>query len=121
MRVSMPGFWKIALSAATVSVGIVPKCARAQCSFDWRPGESLPGIDGSVVTMARWDPDGLGPIWCSSLPFFPFQFSPLITFARRGTALLGNRWATEYQGRLTLLLSTTTNSSPVVILPQRVA
>src|SRR5688572_19566861 len=35
--------------------------AQGQCSFDWRPGEPLAGVDGPVWTMTKWDSDGSGP------------------------------------------------------------
>ncbi len=42
-----------------VAVASLP--AAAQCSFDWRVGGPVGGIDGSVIAMTKWDPDGAGP------------------------------------------------------------
>ena len=36
--------------------------ALADCNFAWRPGEGIPGVDGSVYTFTKWDPDGPGPL-----------------------------------------------------------
>jgi hypothetical protein len=33
----------------------------AQCDFDWKFGQGLPGLNGSVSAMTTWDPDGDGP------------------------------------------------------------
>jgi trimeric autotransporter adhesin len=33
----------------------------AQCTTVWQPGASVPGVDGRVSAMIRWDPDGPGP------------------------------------------------------------
>jgi hypothetical protein len=35
--------------------------AQAQCPQDWRSGHGLPGVDGAVLAMTTWDPDGAGP------------------------------------------------------------
>ncbi|UCC22520.1 MAG: hypothetical protein JSW23_00135, partial [Planctomycetota bacterium] len=35
--------------------------AAGQCDFDWKPGEGVPGVDGTVRTLTTWDPDGNGP------------------------------------------------------------
>lgn len=34
----------------------------AQCSTNWQPGEGLPGVNGTVLAMTDWDPDGPGPL-----------------------------------------------------------
>jgi trimeric autotransporter adhesin len=33
----------------------------AQCTTVWQPGARVPGVDGKVNAMLRWDPDGPGP------------------------------------------------------------
>ncbi|MCU0864232.1 MAG: WD40 repeat domain-containing protein [Planctomycetes bacterium] len=33
----------------------------AQCTTTWQPGSRVPGVDGEVNAMIRWDPDGPGP------------------------------------------------------------
>lgn len=34
---------------------------RSICEFDWKPGESLAGVNGPVYAMIKWDVDGEGP------------------------------------------------------------
>jgi hypothetical protein len=36
-------------------------CVLADCPVDWFPGSALPGANGVVRALARWDPDGPGP------------------------------------------------------------
>jgi hypothetical protein len=33
----------------------------SECEFDWKPGQGLSGINGVVLAMTVWDPDGAGP------------------------------------------------------------
>jgi len=33
----------------------------AECQREWLPGDSAPGVAGTVYAFARWDPDGPGP------------------------------------------------------------
>src|ERR1700752_4611256 len=35
--------------------------AFADCPFDWRPAEPVPGIDSAVSCLTVWDADGVGP------------------------------------------------------------
>jgi len=35
--------------------------AFAQCTYDWKPGDVLPGVNGQVNAVTTWDPDGAGP------------------------------------------------------------
>jgi hypothetical protein len=41
---------------------IQPCLANGECSFAWKPGQGLPGLDGPVVAVTKWDPDGDGPL-----------------------------------------------------------
>src|SRR5262245_3190701 len=45
----------------TLAVSLQATLAIGQCTLDWRPGQSLPGVEGLVYASATWDPDGLGP------------------------------------------------------------
>src|SRR5439155_14231614 len=40
---------------------IIASPAPAQCPFDWRPGDGIPGTNGPVTASTMWDPDGAGP------------------------------------------------------------
>jgi hypothetical protein len=42
-------------------ISTFPPTAPAQCEFAWRPGEGVPGVDGTVYATTTWDPDGPGP------------------------------------------------------------
>src|SRR5262245_24424056 len=42
---------------ACVGAGALP----AQCANQWLPGSGLPGPNGPVTALTRWDPDGPGP------------------------------------------------------------
>jgi trimeric autotransporter adhesin len=35
--------------------------ARAQCQWQWLPGDGVPGVIGRVHALCWWDPDGAGP------------------------------------------------------------
>lgn len=35
--------------------------SNADCPYDWKPGEGLPGVNGTVSCATTWDPDGPGP------------------------------------------------------------
>ena len=41
-------------------VSLIRPCP-AQCSFDWLPGDPVPGVAGSAGSSVLWDPDGTGP------------------------------------------------------------
>lgn len=46
-------------------VVLVAVCAAGQAgatTYDWRPGQGVPGIDGTVHAAITWDPDGAGPL-----------------------------------------------------------
>ena len=47
------------LLAAAMLVGAA--CPAAGQSYEWRPGDGLPGTNAVVNAMATWDPDGAGP------------------------------------------------------------
>jgi len=44
-----------------VLVGIITSFSFAQCDFDWKTGQGIPGLDGKVYALTTWDPDGAGP------------------------------------------------------------
>lgn len=47
---------------ASLAAGLThPPQAAAQCTFGWRPGEGVPGVQGGVLCLTDWDPDGAGP------------------------------------------------------------
>src|ERR1043165_9992876 len=55
---------KMRLIAALATLAVLasrPPAASARCSFDWKPGEGVPGVSQSVLAMTTWDPDGPGP------------------------------------------------------------
>src|SRR5438874_2131540 len=36
--------------------------AQAQCLERWAPGDGGPGVNGAIIAMTLWDPDGSGPL-----------------------------------------------------------
>ncbi|MBZ0149912.1 MAG: hypothetical protein K8J09_00160 [Planctomycetes bacterium] len=46
---------------ATVALAAVAAILPAQCANVWQPIGCVPGLDGSVYAMTRWDADGPGP------------------------------------------------------------
>ena len=40
---------------------IITAPAFSQCEFDWKPGQGIPGVNGTVYAITAWDPDGAGP------------------------------------------------------------
>lgn len=48
-------------SILMISCCLLDRSVHAQCQFDWQPSGGLPGVDGSVLAMTTWDPDGDGP------------------------------------------------------------
>ena len=46
--------WSISLASTSA--------AQAPCAGSWQPGEGLAGLDGTVLALAEWDPDGTGPL-----------------------------------------------------------
>src|SRR5262245_57602789 len=44
-----------------LSIGNASGPALAQCTFEWRPGESVASVNGDVAAVTNWDPDGDGP------------------------------------------------------------
>ena len=51
----------IFLLAVIVLTALAVQPCFSECEFDWKPGQNLPGIDGTVYAAANWDPDGNGP------------------------------------------------------------
>jgi len=53
---------RIAISMGIV-LGVAMGCATsfAQCTYDWLPGDGVPGLSGGVAATTVWDPDGDGP------------------------------------------------------------
>src|SRR5438128_948873 len=51
----------IALMSSVLFSVVLVSQARGPCPFDWRPADTLPGLDGSGSALATWDPDGAGP------------------------------------------------------------
>ncbi|MEK6644447.1 MAG: hypothetical protein AABZ08_11120 [Planctomycetota bacterium] len=49
----------VLLTFSIVALAATP--ARAQCTFDWKPGMGVPGVNGAVYALTSWDPDGPGP------------------------------------------------------------
>src|SRR5262245_26402191 len=47
--------------AAVVLWLLFPGSLPAQCALQWLPGGGLLGLDGSVLSVTAWDPDGAGP------------------------------------------------------------
>src|SRR5262245_3882160 len=52
---------QIVLALALSLVLASPGTILADCSYSWRPGESVPGVSGTVRAITTWDPDGGGP------------------------------------------------------------
>lgn len=52
-----PSRWIVGVCLAVAGVGD----AVAQCAPVWLPGDGVPGIEGAVLAMCEWDPDGAGP------------------------------------------------------------
>jgi hypothetical protein len=54
--------WILAVITLNATSAGLPE-ARGQCSFDWLPGEGVPGVTGDLPVWAvtNWDPDGAGP------------------------------------------------------------
>ena len=55
---------KLSIFSAVAIIFVVassPARIAAQCTYDWRPGEGVPGISGGVTPITTWDPDGVGP------------------------------------------------------------
>src|SRR5262249_25749012 len=49
--------------AIPVSVALLSAAAAvAECPYDWKPGDGVPGITGFVYSVVSWDPDGPGPM-----------------------------------------------------------
>lgn len=48
--------------AGMVALCASAESARGQCEYEWKPGGSVPGIDGVVSTTIHFDPDGGGPL-----------------------------------------------------------
>jgi hypothetical protein len=40
----------------------IANTVNGQCVRDWLDGDAFPGVLGSVNAMAKWDPDGAGPL-----------------------------------------------------------
>ncbi len=52
----------VQLAALSSAVCISCADAPAQCVSEWLPGPTVPGLDGAVTAMTKWDPDGAGPL-----------------------------------------------------------
>ncbi len=55
---------RLSLWIAILTAGISALPAQAQCEFEWKPGDGVPGVDGwygHVSAATVWDPDGTGP------------------------------------------------------------
>lgn len=52
----------VSLLAIAVGSCIAGADARAQCEQVWLPGPTVPGLNGGVTAMTKWDPDGAGPL-----------------------------------------------------------
>ncbi len=48
--------------AAVVVAGVAATVLAAPVKYDWRPGQGVPGVDGTVEACITWDPDGAGPL-----------------------------------------------------------
>ena len=53
--------------AATGTLCLAPSPSRSNaaepvCQFEWKGGGSLPGVNGTVLAVTPWDPDGSGPL-----------------------------------------------------------
>lgn len=44
----------------TLSTSFAAVDALAECAYDWRPGQGIPGVNGNVYALTVWD-DGTGP------------------------------------------------------------
>jgi len=51
----------IKAAAALVLVGVCGSTLAQTCEGQWLPGYGAPGVNGTVRSMVRWDPDGPGP------------------------------------------------------------
>src|SRR5262245_13062686 len=79
------------LLACLVASLVTPMPASGQCPSDWLPGDGIPGVNGVVYDMTRWDPDGDGPE--SSLLIVGGEFSLAgETFANNVAAWDGTTW-----------------------------
>lgn len=54
------GFFNKAWILALLIVALATK-SPAQCTPQWLPGAGVLGVDGTVLAMTMWDPDGPGP------------------------------------------------------------
>jgi hypothetical protein len=56
----------VALAATgTLCLALTPlrsNAAEPVCQIEWMGGGSLPGVDGTVLSVTLWDPDGSGPL-----------------------------------------------------------
>src|SRR5262245_11662373 len=51
----------VSLVTGLCVVNMLANNANAQCAFEWRAGEGMPGVNGEVYATMQWDPDGPGP------------------------------------------------------------
>ncbi len=62
MKLTMIGWAAVAAACVAATVVATPAVQAGAAKYDWRPGQPVPGVDGTVAACITWDPDGPGPL-----------------------------------------------------------
>jgi hypothetical protein len=84
-----------------------------QCEPNWKPGDGVPGLNGTVYALTKWDPDGAGPQ--PELLVAGGEFSIAgETFASNIAAWNGNSWQSLGSGTDDIVLSLTVYNGQLI-------